>query len=89
MSNVTIKKQEPVPDIARANQLLSQLRDFGFSGMELEQDGVVIYVSIEELVARIFQMLSSEIGTNYEIDWEKKRIKFKVPLNLVIQNITK
>ncbi len=87
MSNVTINTKEPPIDMARANEIISQLKDMGFAGMEVQGNELVIYVSIEELIARIFDIVGKEIGSKYEIDWEKRRIKFNIPLNIAVQNI--
>jgi len=87
MSNITIKTKEAPVDIAKATQVISQLKDMGFAGMEVQNNELVVYVSIEELIARIFDIVGKEIGSKYEVDWEKKRIKFYIPLNMVVQNI--
>jgi len=87
LRNVNIQRREAPVDIARANELMRELQQIGFSSMELDKDSVVFYISIEQLIQRMMELLSRETGVTYEIDWVAKKLKVKLPIGVVFNQV--
>ena len=83
LKNIGVQKKEAPVDVAKANELMQQLQSIGFSSMELDKDSVVFYISIEQLIQRMMELLSRETGVTYEIDWVAKKLKVKLPIGVV------
>jgi len=87
LKNVNIQRREPPVDVARANELMQQLQQIGFSSMELDRDAVIFYISIEQLIQRMMELLSKETGVSYEIDWVAKKLKVRLPIGVVFNQV--
>jgi len=85
--NIGVQKREAPVDVAKASELMQQLQQIGFSSMELEKDSIVFYISIEQLIQRMMELLSKETGVTYEVDWVAKRLKVKLPLSVVFNQV--
>jgi len=83
LKNVNVQRREPPVDVAKANELMQQLQQIGFSSMELDKDAVIFYISIEQLIQRMMELLSRETGVSYEIDWVAKKLKVRLPIGVV------
>ena len=83
LKNVNVQRREAPIDVARANELMQQLQQIGFSSMELDKDAVIFYISIEQLIQRMMELLSRETGVSYEIDWVAKKLKVRLPIGVV------
>jgi len=87
LRNVNMQKKEAPVDVARANELMQQLQQIGFSSMELDKDAVIFYISIEQLIQRMMELLSKETGVTYEIDWVAKKLKVRLPIGVVFNQV--
>jgi hypothetical protein len=87
LRNISIQRREAPVDIARANELMRELQQIGFSSMELSGDSVIFYISIEQLIQRMMELLSREIGVTYEIDWVAKKLKVKLPIGVIFNQV--
>ena len=87
LKNVNVQRREPPVDVARANELMQQLQQIGFSSMELDRDAVIFYISIEQLIQRMMELLSKETGVSYEIDWVAKKLKVRLPIGVVFNQV--
>jgi len=87
LRNISIQRREAPVDIARANELMRELQQIGFSSMELSGDSVIFYISIEQLIQRMMELLSRETGVTYEIDWVAKKLKVKLPIGVVFNQV--
>jgi len=87
LKNVNVQRREPPVDVARANELMQQLQQIGFSSMELDRDAVIFYISIEQLIQRMMELLSKETGVTYEIDWVAKKLKVRLPIGVVFNQV--
>ena len=87
LKNVSVQRREAPVDVARANELMQQLQQIGFSSMELDKDSVVFYISIEQLIQRMMELLSKETGVSYEIDWVAKKLKVRLPIGVVFNQV--
>jgi hypothetical protein len=87
LKNINVQRREAPVDIARANELMRQLQQVGFSSMELDKDSVVFYISIEQLIQRMMELLSRETGVTYEIDWVAKKLKVRLPIGVVFNQV--
>ena len=83
LKNIGVQRREAPVDVAKANELMQQLQSIGFSSMELDKDSVVFYISIEQLIQRMMELLSRESGVTYEIDWVAKKLKVRLPIGVV------
>ena len=87
LKNIGVQKKEAPVDVAKANELMQQLQSIGFSSMELDKDSVVFYISIEQLIQRMMELLSRETGVTYEIDWVAKKLKVRLPIGVVFNQV--
>jgi len=87
LKNIGVQKKEAPVDVAKANELMQQLQSIGFSSMELDRDSVVFYISIEQLIQRMMELLSRETGVTYEIDWVAKKLKVRLPIGVVFNQV--
>jgi len=87
LKNIGVQRREAPVDVAKANELMQQLQSIGFSSMELDKDSVVFYISIEQLIQRMMELLSRETGVTYEIDWVAKKLKVKLPIGVVFNQV--
>jgi hypothetical protein len=87
LKNIGVQRREAPVDVAKANELMQQLQSIGFSSMELDKDSVVFYISIEQLIQRMMELLSRETGVTYEIDWVAKKLRVKLPIGVVFNQV--
>jgi hypothetical protein len=87
LKNIGVQRREAPVDVAKANELMRQLQSIGFSSMELDKDSVVFYISIEQLIQRMMELLSRETGVTYEIDWVAKKLKVRLPIGVVFNQV--
>jgi hypothetical protein len=87
LKNIGVQRREAPIDVAKANELMQQLQQVGFSSMELDKDSVVFYISIEQLIQRMMELLSRETGVTYEIDWVAKKLKVRLPIGVVFNQV--
>jgi len=87
LKNINVQRREAPIDVAKANELMQQLQQIGFSSMELDRDSVVFYISIEQLIQRMMELLSKETGVSYEIDWVAKKLKVRLPIGVVFNQV--
>ena len=87
LKNINVQRREAPIDVAKANELMHQLQQIGFSSMELDRDSVVFYISIEQLIQRMMELLSKETGVSYEIDWVAKKLKVRLPIGVVFNQV--
>ena len=87
LKNIGVQRREAPVDVAKANELMLQLQSIGFSSMELDKDSVVFYISIEQLIQRMMELLSRETGVTYEIDWVAKKLKVRLPIGIVFNQV--
>jgi len=87
LKNIGVQRREAPVDVAKANELMQQLQSIGFSSMELDKDSVVFYISIEQLIQRMMELLSRETGVTYEIDWVAKKLKVRLPIGVVFNQV--
>jgi len=87
LKNIGVQRREAPVDVAKANELMQQLQSIGFSSMELDKDSVVFYISIEQLIQRMMELLSRESGVTYEIDWVAKKLKVRLPIGVVFNQV--
>jgi len=87
LKNIGVQRREAPVDVAKANELMQQLQSIGFSSMELDKDSIVFYISIEQLIQRMMELLSRETGVTYEIDWVAKKLKVRLPIGVVFNQV--